>query len=122
MTETVNYSASGNPEKSLESYTDIELQNLSRSKDGLVRAVAARYYVERDTLRNELAKARRRDRGVMEPNRAQDLEALANTLRGLADLGHAKKCLDTAGDCICGIKLITGTLGDIWMALGGPNE
>ena len=36
-------------------YTDTELQNLSRSKDKLVRTIAARYYVERGDLRTKLA-------------------------------------------------------------------
>lgn len=42
------------------SYTDIELQNLSRSKNLLVRTIAARYYVERDNLRIKLAEAKKK--------------------------------------------------------------
>ncbi len=101
------------------SYTDIELQNLSRSKDKFVRTIAACYYVERDNLRNKLAKARRRRRGVMEPMRVQDKACVAETLRLITNISHRTKCLETKGNCICGFSLIRDTLGDIWMALGG---
>lgn len=42
-------------------YTDADLQNLSRSNDELVRTIAARYYVERGDLRTKLADAEKRD-------------------------------------------------------------
>lgn len=42
-------------------YTDIELQNLSRSSDELVRKVACEYYVERGELQDRLVEAERKD-------------------------------------------------------------